>query len=118
MWTFDRDTLAIVSVNEASVRHFGYDSEELTAMTVLDLALPDDIPAFHKEMACPGPKGRWRNPADPMRADIEEIVKAGGRAADLTRQLLMFSRQQVLAPKVLDLNDVLTTRFICFSPMS
>jgi two-component system, cell cycle sensor histidine kinase and response regulator CckA len=49
------------------------------------------------------------NPADPMRADIEEIVKAGGRAADLTRQLLMFSRQQVLAPKVLDLNDVLTS---------
>ncbi len=47
-------------------------------------------------------------PGDPTRADIEEIRKAGVRAADLTRQLLMFSRQQVLAPKVLDLNDVLT----------
>jgi CheY-like chemotaxis protein len=43
---------------------------------------------------------------DPHRADLEEIVKAGRRAADLTRQLLMFSRQQVLEPKVLDLNAV------------
>jgi two-component system cell cycle sensor histidine kinase/response regulator CckA len=48
-------------------------------------------------------------PGDPVRADIEEIHRAGKRAADLTRQLLMFSRQQVLAPKVLDLNDVLTS---------
>ncbi len=48
-------------------------------------------------------------PDDPMHEDIEEIKKAGLRAADLTRQLLMFSRQQVLAPKVLDLNDVLTS---------
>jgi two-component system cell cycle sensor histidine kinase/response regulator CckA len=45
---------------------------------------------------------------DPMRGDVEEIRKAGKHAADLTRQLLMFSRQQVLEPKVLDLNDVIT----------
>jgi signal transduction histidine kinase/ActR/RegA family two-component response regulator len=48
-------------------------------------------------------------PGEPMRADIEEIHKAGKRATDLTRQLLMFSRQQMLAPRVLDLNDVLTS---------
>jgi PAS domain S-box-containing protein len=47
-------------------------------------------------------------PGDPMRDDVEEIRKAGKRAADLTRQLLMFSRQQVLEAKVLDLNEVLT----------
>jgi two-component system cell cycle sensor histidine kinase/response regulator CckA len=46
-------------------------------------------------------------PGDPMRGDVEEIRKAGARAADLTRQLLMFSRQNVVEPKVLDLNDVL-----------
>jgi PAS domain S-box-containing protein len=48
-------------------------------------------------------------PGEPMRDEIEEIYKAGKRATELTRQLLMFSRQQVLAPKVLDLNDVLTS---------
>jgi two-component system cell cycle sensor histidine kinase/response regulator CckA len=46
-------------------------------------------------------------PHDPMRDDVNEIRNAGQRAADLTRQLLMFSRQQVLQPKVLDLNEVL-----------
>jgi two-component system, cell cycle sensor histidine kinase and response regulator CckA len=46
---------------------------------------------------------------EPMREDIEEIAKAGKRAAALTRQLLMFSRQQVLEPKVLDLNEIVTS---------
>jgi signal transduction histidine kinase len=47
-------------------------------------------------------------PGDPMRADVEEIHKAGARAAGLTRQLLLFSRQQVVVPKVIDLHEVLT----------
>jgi two-component system, cell cycle sensor histidine kinase and response regulator CckA len=47
-------------------------------------------------------------PTDPMHADLDEIRKAGERAADLTRQLLMFSRQQVIEPRNVDLNAVLT----------
>jgi len=43
---------------------------------------------------------------DPVLKDAEEIEKAGQRAAALTRQLLAFSRQQVLQPKVLNLNDL------------
>jgi CheY-like chemotaxis protein len=42
-----------------------------------------------------------------MQEELVEIVRAGRRAADLTRQLLMFSRRQMLEPQVLDLNDVL-----------
>jgi two-component system cell cycle sensor histidine kinase/response regulator CckA len=44
--------------------------------------------------------------SDPLRPKAEQIKKAGLRAATLTRQLLAFSRQQVLEPKVLDLNAV------------
>jgi PAS domain S-box-containing protein len=42
----------------------------------------------------------------PLRADVREMIKAGTRAAEVTRQLLAFSRQQVLKPVVLDINAV------------
>ena len=43
---------------------------------------------------------------DPLLANLEEIKKAGDRATSLTRQLLAFSRRQVLQPKVLNLDTV------------
>ena len=48
------------------------------------------------------------DPAEPLRKNAEEIQKATERAASLTRQLLAFSRMQVLRPQVLDLNAVVT----------
>jgi PAS domain S-box-containing protein len=45
---------------------------------------------------------------DSRHRSIEQIRKAGNRAAALTRQLLAFSRQQVLEPKVVDLNEVVS----------
>jgi two-component system cell cycle sensor histidine kinase/response regulator CckA len=45
-------------------------------------------------------------PSDPRRADVEEVIKAGTRAADVTRQLLAFTRQQFLRPQVIEINTV------------
>ncbi len=45
---------------------------------------------------------------DPMRAEVDEITHAAERAAGLTRQLLAFSRQQVLSPRVVDINECVT----------
>ena len=49
---------------------------------------------------------RRLEPEDPVARNINEIMKAAGRAASLTRQLLAFSRKQILEPKLLDLNLV------------
>jgi signal transduction histidine kinase len=47
--------------------------------------------------------------ADPIRRDIDEIVAAAGRAADLTQHLLAFSRTQVLKREAVDLAAVITS---------
>ena len=44
---------------------------------------------------------------DPLRDHVEEVKKAGKRAAALTRQLLAFSRRQVMQPKLFDLNNTI-----------
>ena len=54
-------------------------------------------------------------PNDPIRKDITQIKRSGERAASLTRQLLAFSRQQVLQPAVLNLNKVVANMEICCS---
>jgi PAS domain S-box-containing protein len=52
---------------------------------------------------------RYNLPPDhPIQADVQEIQNAARRSADLTRQLLAFSRQQAIAPMVLDVNAMIT----------
>jgi PAS domain S-box-containing protein len=50
---------------------------------------------------------RALGPQNPLTEHADEIEKAGDRAAALTRQLLAFSRQQILTPTVLNLNDLI-----------
>ena len=45
-------------------------------------------------------------PDDHSRADLEQICRAGERAAELIRQLLAFSRRQLLKPEVIDLSEI------------
>src|ERR1700728_4578411 len=47
-------------------------------------------------------------PEPALRAPAQEIASAAGRATSLTRQLLAFSRKQMMAPKILDLNGIVT----------
>ena len=46
------------------------------------------------------------DPADPRQTDIAEIQRAGARGAGLTRQLLAFSRKEIIEPTRLDLNVI------------
>jgi two-component system cell cycle sensor histidine kinase/response regulator CckA len=45
---------------------------------------------------------------DPRREDLEEMIKASNRALGLTKQLLAFGRRQIMSPRVLDANGVIT----------
>lgn len=45
---------------------------------------------------------------DPLRGTVQEIQRAGERAAGLTRQLLVFSRKQTVEPRLVDLNQIVS----------
>jgi PAS domain S-box-containing protein len=65
IYTYDQDSLAFVTVNEAAVLHYGYSKEEFLGMTLRDLALPEDIPGFLDKLSklTPGAgnSGVWRH---------------------------------------------------------
>jgi PAS domain S-box-containing protein len=55
-------------------------------------------------------------PHDALRRNTQQVLKASERAASLTRQMLAFSRKQILSPVVLDLNAVIEETAIGVSP--
>ncbi|HET6547578.1 MAG TPA: ATP-binding protein [Solirubrobacter sp.] len=189
MWVYDAETLAFLAVNDAAVRHYGYERGEFLAMTIKDIRPAEDLPALMADVVSAGGPGSpgantWRHQrkdgslidveitagridyegrraalvvahdiSDRMRLErrladaekmeaigrlaggiahdfnnlltviagyaeillrrdgdeeLEEIARAAGQAAALTRQLLAFSRRQVLHPRILDLNEIVS----------
>jgi two-component system cell cycle sensor histidine kinase/response regulator CckA len=190
MWMYDLDNFAILRVNEAAVRQYGYSRAEFATLTLHDLYAPEDLPALDavlgtmepdavtmhamrhrrkdggtvqveargRPMSYPGHRARLVTATDITeraqledqlrqsqkmeavgrlaggvahdfnnlltiiggyseqlagsdlrpddRASVSEIAAAASRAAALTRQLLMFSRKQIVQLRLLDLNDV------------
>ncbi len=197
MWVFDAENFAILAVNAAAVRHYGYSPDEFLKMTLRDLPQAEDVPHFLAKLASVGnriaPMGsvgmfkhRKKNgemieveiagspiifqgrPAglvlandvternslqaqflqaqkmeslgrlaggvahdlnnlmgvvlgygelvldrldsgSPLRRDVEGMRKAAERSVAIVRQLLAFSRKQILWPRMLNLNPSLRT---------
>jgi PAS domain S-box-containing protein len=65
MWVNDLETLSILAVNEAAIKHYGYSREEFLAMTIADIHPAADIPTLLANMAKVTPglnkKGVWRH---------------------------------------------------------
>ncbi len=63
--TYDDATLAFVSVNDAAVRHYGYSKQEFLALTMRDLAAPEELAAFIAKLSAGGAEGKnssvWRH---------------------------------------------------------
>jgi PAS domain S-box-containing protein len=65
IYTYDQETLAFQAVNDAAVLHYGYSKDEFLKMTLRDIALPEEIPAFLAKLSkwTPGTAyaGVWRH---------------------------------------------------------
>lgn len=68
MWLYDSETLRIVNVNDAAVKHYGYTKEEFANLTVLDIRPPSERTRFTSHLADRKPQekeddyiGRWKH---------------------------------------------------------
>jgi signal transduction histidine kinase len=72
------------------------------------LAVILNYTAFAAEELTAVTESDWAERCESARGDLEQISRAGQRAAGLTRQLLAFARREVVQPRVLDLDTVIT----------
>jgi PAS domain S-box-containing protein len=65
MWMFSKENFAIIDVNQAACKHYGYTRKEFLKMNIKDMRPPEDIPHFLEKISERKPKnvsmGRWRH---------------------------------------------------------
>jgi PAS domain S-box-containing protein len=77
MWVYDPDTLRILAVNDAAVARYGWNAEEFTALTMVDLAPEVDRRRMTAEVASKAPRrsaGVWRH-QDRDGTEIDVLVR-------------------------------------------
>jgi PAS domain S-box-containing protein len=92
IYAYDQTTFAFLAVNEAAARLYGYSHGEFLAMTLMDLALPQDVPVFRQRLskleARAGNSGVWRHRVKEGKLLEVEITShglaIGGRQAWLS----------------------------------
>ncbi len=69
MWAFDRETLAVLTVNDAAVRQYGYSRAEFLAMTLADIHPSEKIPGLSSSALFPATIASW-TPSEPAYISI------------------------------------------------
>jgi two-component system, cell cycle sensor histidine kinase and response regulator CckA len=78
MWAFDRETLAVLTVNDAAVRQYGFSRAEFLDMTIADIHPPEEVPGLIERCALPGKDCKL----EPIRAGIYQHRKKDGTLMD------------------------------------
>src|SRR5205807_544408 len=102
MWVYDRETLAILAVNQAAVDRYGYGREEFLTLTIKDLRPPEDVPALEEQVAGLGrgikAPDHWRHRA--KSGDVFEVeitshpIEFEGREARIVLALDITERRR------------------------
>ena len=102
VWVYDLETLAIVDVNAAAIKNYGYSREEFLALTIKDIRPLEDVPALLKSVAssrtASDENGIWRHrKKDGTLIDVEissHPLLYGGRDARLVVSTNITKRKQ------------------------
>ena len=74
MLAFDRETLAVLTVNDSAVRQYGYSRGEFVTLTIADIHPSADVPGLIESCALPGKDCKL----DPIRAGVYQHRKKDG----------------------------------------